>query len=79
MMVYQCFDKKTSGGAATLARSETLATRSKFAIKNENISKKEIAEELHKLIIRKFGKRKVHLTFYRQHLPYRSRRYAIDK
>ena len=36
--------KKTSGGG----------------IKNENISNKEFAEELHKLIIRKFNKRKAH-------------------
>ena len=46
-MVYQCFDKATSGSG----------------IKNENISKKEAAEELHKPIIRKFNKRKVHPSF----------------
>ena len=46
-IVYKCFDKKTSGRA----------------IKNENISKKELAEELHKPIIRKFEKRKVHSPF----------------
>ena len=38
------FDKKTSGGM----------------VKNENISNKELAEELHKPIIRKFNNRKVH-------------------
>ena len=32
-------------------------------IKNENISKKELAEELHKINIRKFKKRKVHPSF----------------
>ena len=32
-------------------------------IKNENISNKELAEELHKQIIRKFKKRKVHSPF----------------
>ena len=32
----------------------------KSAIKNEIISDKELAEELHKPIIRKFNKRKVH-------------------
>ena len=37
-------------------------------IKNENISKKELAEELHKPIIKKFLKRKSRLTFYRQYL-----------
>ena len=46
-MVYIFFDKKTSGEA----------------IKNENISNKELAEELHKPIIRKFKKRKVHSSF----------------
>ena len=42
-MVYRFFDKKTSGGG----------------IKNENISNKELAEELHKRIT---------LIFYRQYL-----------
>ena len=46
-MVAKFFDKKTSGRG----------------IKNENISNKELAEELHKPIIRKFNKRKVHSTF----------------
>ena len=32
-------------------------------IKNENISNKQLAEELHKPIIRKFNKRKVHSLF----------------
>ena len=39
-MVYKFFDKKTSGSC----------------IKNENISNKELAEDLHKPIIRKFNK-----------------------
>ena len=42
-MVYKFFDKKTSGSG----------------IKNENISNKELAEDLHKPIIRKFKKRNV--------------------
>ena len=46
-MVYKFFDKKTSGSG----------------IKNENISNKELADELHKPIIRKFNKRKVHSPF----------------
>ena len=46
-MVYKFFDKKTSGRG----------------IKNENISNKELAEKLHKPIIRKFKKRKVHSCF----------------
>ena len=44
-MVYKFFDKKTSGGVATLARSETLqwetlatrAKQTKSAVKNENM------------------------------------------
>ena len=43
-MAYELFNKKVCGQR----------------IKNKNISKKELAEELHKLIIRKFNKRKVH-------------------
>ena len=46
-MFYKFFDKKTSGKG----------------IKNENISNKELVEELHKPIIRKFNKRKVHSPF----------------
>ena len=46
-MVYRFFDKKTSGSN----------------IKNENIPNKELAEELHKPIIRKFNKRKLHSLF----------------
>ena len=42
-MVYKFFDKKTSGGG----------------IKNENISNKEFAEDLHKPIISNFNKRNV--------------------
>ena len=41
------FNKKASGGR----------------VKNENISNKELAEELHKLAIRKFNNRKVHSAF----------------
>ena len=46
-MVYKFFDKKSSGGC----------------IKFENISNNELAEELHKPIIRKFNERKVHSPF----------------
>ena len=46
-MVYKFFHKKTSGGT----------------VKNEIISNKELAEELHKPIIRKSEKRKVHSPF----------------
>ena len=43
-MVYKFFDKRSSGGA----------------IKNEDMSKQELAEELHKPTIRKFEKQKVY-------------------
>ena len=46
-MVYKYFDKKTSVSG----------------IQSENISNKQLSEELHKPIIRKFEKRKVHLPF----------------
>ena len=46
-MVYKCFDKKTSDSG----------------IKNENIPYKELSEELHKSIIRKFNKRELHSPF----------------
>ena len=46
-MVYKLFDKKTFGRG----------------IKNENISNKELAEELHKPIIRTFEKREVNSPF----------------
>ena len=54
-MVYKFFDKKSSTTRAN-----------KFAgsdIKNGNMSDQQLAEELHKPIIRKFDKRKVHSTF----------------
>ena len=46
-----------------LARSETLSTRNKPAVKNENISNNKLSEELQKPIIRKLKKRKVYLLF----------------
>ena len=46
-MVYKFLDKNTSGSG----------------IKNKIISNKELPEELHKPIIRKFKKRKVHSSF----------------
>ena len=77
-MGYKFFDKKTSAGDATRARSETLAALNKSAIKNENISNVELAEELHKAIIRKANKKST-LTFYKQYLGCRFSRYATDK
>ena len=55
--------KKTS---AARARPKTFPTRNRFAgetVKIENMSNKELAEELHKPIIKVFKKRKVHLSF----------------
>ena len=46
-MVYKFFDKEISGSG----------------LKNEDISNKKLAEELHKPIIRKSNKRKVHSPF----------------
>ena len=46
-MVYKCFDKKSLGSG----------------FENENISSKELPEEYHKPIIRKFKKRNVYLSF----------------
>ena len=57
-MVYKVFVKKST----SLARSENSALQDKSAsgeaIKNEFISNKELAEELHKLIITSFKKKK---------------------
>ena len=49
LMVYKFFDKNTTSVAATLPK--------KSVVKNENISNKELVEELHKLIIRKIFKK----------------------
>ena len=62
-MVYNLFDKGTSGGA----------------IQNENMPNKELAEELQKAVIRKFKKRKLHSPFIDNIFECRSRWYAINK
>ena len=65
LMVHKLFYKKDS---AMRARSEFLARQTTLAgsvIKNENISNKELSEELYQAIIRKFNKRKVSLSFIR--------------
>ena len=46
-MIYKFFDKQTAGGAA----------------KNQIMQDKELAKELHKPTIRKFGKRKEQSSF----------------
>ena len=57
LIFYQYFDKKISGSG----------------IKNENISNKELAEELHKPVIRKFKKGNVYSPFidniWHAHMP----------
>ena len=67
--------KEASGGAVTVARSEALATRNKSALKNENMSNKDLAEELHKPIIRKFEKRKVFFNKYAWVIPSKDKKY----
>ena len=53
-MVFKCFDKKTRGSGVTLANKSAI----KSIPQNE-----QLAEELHKPIIRKFKKRKVYSAF----------------
>ena len=48
-MVYKSFDKKSSGCSVTRA--------DKLAIKSEIMSNQQLAEELHKTIVRKFEKK----------------------
>ena len=55
--VYTFFDRKTSA-SATHANKFVAG-----AFKNENMSNQELAEELHKPIIRKFKKKKVQSPF----------------
>ena len=62
-VVHNFFDKKKSGAAAMLARSETLATRNKSVIKKEIVSNKELEEELHKPVLKRCNKGKVHSPF----------------
>ena len=61
-MVYKLFNKKTSRGT----------------VNNEIISNKELAEQLHKPVIKKYDKSKMHSSF-RQYLGRRSSRHAIYK
>ena len=58
-MVYKFFDKKTSATRANKFAGE--------AVKDENMTSKELAEDLHKSINRKLKKKKNMLTFYRQY------------
>ena len=69
-MIYKCFYKKSS----------LLADKSGSggAVKDKIISKQELAEELHKPIIRNFEKRKVYVSFI-DNIFGRSCRYPINK
>ena len=65
-MIYKFFDKKTKGSGVTLA--------------NKSIPQNEqLAEELHKPIIRKFKKKRSIFSIQRQYLGCRFSRYAINK
>ena len=65
LLAYKFFDKKTSGGDVKTS--------------SEIMSSQELAEELHKPIIRKFVKRKSTLILYRQYFGCSSCQYAINK
>ena len=69
-MVYKLFNKKNSGGAVT--------GTNKPAIKSKTMPNQDLAEKLHKPIIRKFGKRKVYSSF-RQYLGCIFSLYAVNK
>ena len=68
LMTYKLFDKKysdtnTLGGLVARAHSKTLAMQNKSTIKSEIMSNQQLAEDLHKLIFRKFEKCKVYSYF----------------
>ena len=45
-IIHKFFDKKSSSGAVTYTWSETSATQGTSAIKSENMSNQQLAEEL---------------------------------
>ena len=55
-MVYKFFDKKLTAGSNTLGGAVTRANKS--AIKSKIVSNRQLAEELHKHIIKKFENRR---------------------
>ena len=69
-MVNKFFDKKTKDSGITLAN--------KSAIKSISHNE-QLAEQLHKLIIRKFSKKESIFSIQRQYLGCRFSRYAIKK
>ena len=60
---YKCFKNKKIKWKNKKYASLTDKSASTGAVKNENISDEEFAEELHKPIIRKLEKGKVHSSF----------------
>ena len=44
-MIFKLFDKKSPDGAVTCARSDTLPTRDKFAIKSKIMPNRQLAEK----------------------------------
>ena len=59
-MIYTLFDKYSSSASI----SDGAGTRAnKSAIKSEVIPKQQLAEEIHKPIIRNYVKRKVYISF----------------
>ena len=67
-MIYNFFDKKTKGSGVTLANKSAI----KSIPQNE-----QLAEELHKPIIRKF--KKSIFNIQRQYMGYRFSRYELNK
>ena len=67
-MIYNFFDKKTKGSGVTLANKSAI----KSIPQNE-----QLAEELHKPIIRKFKKSVFNIQ--RQYMGYRFSRYELNK
>ena len=57
-MVYNFFDKKSASLADKSTKGSGVTT-----LTNKSLSQNQLTEELHKPIIRKFKKRKVHSTF----------------
>ena len=57
-MVYKFFYKKSAGSGVVTAEPSAKHVNTKLALQNQ-----QLAEELHKPIIRKFEKRKVHAAF----------------
>ena len=57
-MVYKFFDKKSPESGVVTAETSAKHVNTKLAPQNQ-----QLTEELHKLIIRKFEKRKVHAAF----------------